>query len=91
MFRYLLRLCHPREGDEYRVSPLPAGANDGDDIVPQYLDINGRNSVGATPLELAASQGHLEVVRYYFCHMIIFICWEKIFHQFLHLLSLAKF
>ena len=49
--------------DEYRVSPLPAGANDGDDVVPQYLDINGRNSVGATPLELAASQGHLEVVK----------------------------
>ena len=58
-----MRLCRPRDGDEYRVSPLPAGANDGDDVVPQYLDINGRNSVGATPLELAASQGHLEVVK----------------------------
>lgn len=62
-FRYLLRLCRPIEGDKYYHSPLPAGANDGDDVVPQYLDINSRNTQGATPLELAASQGHLEVVR----------------------------
>ena len=64
IIRYLLRLCRPGDGGEYLVSPLPAGANDGDDVVPQYLDVNGRNAVGATPLELAASQGHLEVVRY---------------------------
>ena len=60
-FRYLLRLCSPRDGGP--TSPLPAGANDGDDVMPQYLDVNGRNAAGATPLELAASQGHLEVVR----------------------------
>ena len=62
-FRYLLRLCRLRDGSEYLASLLPAGANDGDDVVPQYLDVNRRNSVGATPLELAASQGHLEVVK----------------------------
>ena len=56
-------MCRPREGGEYLASPLPKGANAGDDVMPQYLDVNGRNAAGATPLELAASQGHLEVVR----------------------------
>lgn len=59
-----MRLCRPQEGCQNLVSPLPAGANDGDNIMPQFLDINGRNAVGATPLELSASQGHLKVVRY---------------------------
>ena len=37
------------------------------------LDINQRNTAGATPLELATSQGHSEVVRYVSlqqCHIL---------------------
>ena len=40
--------------------------------VTKYLDINQRNAAGATPLELAASQGHSDVVRYVNNNAVIF-------------------
>lgn len=58
--RYLLQFCLKSDGTPPN-NPLPAGAND--EETPPFLDINGRNAAGATPLELAASQGSLDVVR----------------------------
>lgn len=40
---------------------LPSGVMEDEDA--QFIDINGKNSMRATPLELAASQGHTEVVK----------------------------
>ena len=54
--RYLLQFCH-----QCKDTPLPSGMMEDKDA--KFVDINGRNAVGATPLELAASQGHREVVR----------------------------
>lgn len=42
----------------------------------QYLDINQRNAAGATPLELATSQGNLNVVKYV---SVVFITWIPLF------------
>ena len=51
------------------------GVSDVNNSNQQFLDINAKTSAGATPLELAAQQGNLEVVRY-----IIYTC--KNFEQF---------
>ena len=41
----------------------------------QFLDINAKTSNGASPLEMAAEQGHLEVVRYmYACRNFESLC-----------------
>lgn len=61
--RYLLQFC--RRGDGVtppKATPLPTGVMEDEDA--QFIGINSKNMAGATPLELAASQGHTEVVKY---------------------------
>lgn len=58
--RYLLQFCRRFDG-VLEATPLPTGVMEDEDA--QFIDINGKNTAGATPLELAASQGHTEVVK----------------------------
>ncbi len=51
-FRYLLSFCHP------------VTANQGVVATQLYIDINEKNAMQETPLELAACQGHMGVVRW---------------------------
>ena len=60
--RYLLQFCRRGAGGvPPKDTPLPNGVMEDDDA---HIDINSKNMAGATPLELAASQGHTEVVKY---------------------------
>lgn len=59
----MLQFCRSHNGvPPLNVGALPSGVMEDDEA--QFIDINGKNTVGATPLELAASQGHTEVVKY---------------------------
>lgn len=62
--RYLLQFCPRGAGGVAgggATSPFPTGVMEDEDA--QFIDINSKNMAGATPLELAASQGHTEVVK----------------------------
>ncbi len=63
--RYLLRFCLKGDGT-CPPSNFPSGAA-GTENHPPHLYINDRNTAGCTPLELAVSQGHLDVVKYVWC------------------------
>ena len=56
--RYLLQFCR---GASSVATPLPTGMMEDEEA--QFIEINGKNAMGATPLELAALQGHTEVVK----------------------------
>ncbi len=61
--RYLLQFCGKLSRgvvSEEEGNPLPTGALDED----QMVNMNGRNAMGRTPLEIAASQGHTDIVRW---------------------------
>lgn len=63
--RYLLKFCRCfTDMSDKGVCPgvMPTGMMESEDA--QFIDINAKNTACATPLELAASQGHTEVVRY---------------------------
>ena len=51
-FRYLLSFCHPATANQEVVA------------TQLYIDINEKNAMQETPLELAACQGHMGVVRW---------------------------
>ena len=68
--RYLLNFCHgPQLSHSSSSTSIIVGLN----MTTKYLDINQRNTAGATSLGLAVSQGHSEVVWYVIlqqCHNI---------------------
>lgn len=57
--RYLLQFC--RSSPCVSEPVLPTGVMEDEEA--QFIEINGKNTMGATPLELAASQGHTDVVK----------------------------
>jgi len=65
--KYLLKFCHPLKATSTLLQSTCSSSSStpvvglGEDT--QLVDINQRNTAGATPLELAALQGHSDVVR----------------------------
>lgn len=62
--KYLLQFCRYRGDGQAAllcVGVMPTGMMEDEEA--EFIDINAKNTMGATPLELAASQGHTEVVK----------------------------